>query len=363
MNFRFCILIITIIITNLFGTAKTTIVFRIDDFLFHNNSKQENIINTFEKYTIPLSVAWIPYEWQSGVADCMEDSLWVVYAERFNNGVIEILQHGCYHHNFKPDCNPYMEFQGLTTDEQSTLIKRGKTALDSCLISNHVKTKALPAGFVFPCNVYDHESLNLLIHNGFRLISSNLSSPINHDILSYPCTTEDFFELESIINNNELEDGIIIVLFHNYTINDTFTFDRLDSLLSKIRSNDEVECITLRELANRNAQSYNGAFVAKHPICYALFKYEKVYLNKVSNLSTSALHGLVYAFSFLIPFLIIGIIFKLKKTIQAHLSHFRLYLLGIWLSGLFLCTDTLNYMALRNVHCSYYSKSCLQTVG
>lgn len=294
--------------------AKTTIVFRIDDFLFRDNSKQEQIVNLFEKYCIPLSVAWIPIEWETETIDCMSDSLWEIYSERFNSGMIDIMQHGCYHHNFKADCNPYMEFQNLTESEQSTLVDRGKAILDSCLHAHGVKTEAMPIGFVFPCNVYDKTSLHILKDNDFSILSSNLVASLSKELTSYPCTTENFEEIESHLD--KLADGVIILLFHNYTINEDYTFDQLDALLKRISNDKNIECITLRELYRRGQASYNGAFIAKHPLCLRLFGAKKLYFNNVNNLFASAVHGFLYAIVFWITFVISGLLLRMPKTIK-----------------------------------------------
>jgi len=291
--------------------AKTSIVFRVDDFMFRDNDRQELIANTFEKYEIPLSVAWIPYDWKTKKADMMSDSLWNVYVERINSGKIDVMQHGCFHRNFKPGSNPHKEFENQTVDEQRWLIYHGKQALDSCLLAHGVEKSKLPEAFVFPCNVYDQDAIDILSGAGFTTVSANLVRPIDNGLFYYPCTTEDFYELESAADN--LEDGVIIVMFHDFTFDGDFTFERLEKLLMKLKQNDQVEFITLRDLKTRENPSYNGAYIAKTPICQWLFKNKRLYLNGVSNFTTSFIHAFLYVFVFWVSYVVAAMIFKQRK--------------------------------------------------
>lgn len=269
--------------------AKTLIVFRVDDFMFRDNVRQEQIANIFEKYDIPLTVAWIPFDWETKKADTMSDSLWTRYVDRINSGKIDIMQHGCYHRNYKPGCDPYREFKNQSIEEQRRLINHGKQTLDSCLLAHGVEKSKLPEAFVFPCNDYDRNTIELVSDAGFTTISANIARPIDKSLLFYPCTTEDFYELEKAADN--LKDGIIIVLFHDFTFDGDFTFERLEQLLTKLQQNDDVELVTIRDLINRETPSYNGAFVGKAPVYKWLFKDDLMYLSGVSNIATSLVHA------------------------------------------------------------------------
>lgn len=297
--------ILLIVLLSPFTSAQTTYVFRVDDYLFREDECQEEIVNLFSKHHIPLTIAFIPNFKDEKLYDTMPDSLWHVWQERINTGQVEIAQHAYTHkavkeqHSF--NLNPDMEFVGMSYEETYRRISRGKFIIDSLLLEHKVHPDALSETFVFPCNAYSAMQTKAVKQAGFKNISSSLNAAIGDDgFFYYPCTTEDFFQLERESLNNL--PGTVIILFHPYTLynqeyNNHFSITRLDSLLRRLTENKNNHFETISGLRRSEIADYNGSFLGISRVIKKVTSSYRYYLNSLSNSICSLLNGLFFVLS------------------------------------------------------------------
>lgn len=306
--------------SDILNNNRTIYVFRVDDFHFEDDSCQEQIIDLFGKYKIPLTIAVVPADKNKNVISSMSDSIWHKWTDKINAGKIEIAQHAYTHINNKEYPGNPREFYGLDYYESYKRIRLGKGIIDSLMIIHGVREDKLPVTFVFPCNFYEQEHIRAVKDCGLKIISANQTSPLSSDSISlYPCSTEDFAEVESI-NNTKIPTppGLVVVLFHPYTLYDikrsNYDISKLDLLLKKLTSNPNNSFMTIRDLSNIGVKSCNGAHVGLGKVSKRLFKKYRYYYNSISPIVSGAVNGFVYYTLSLIVGLACLIISKNRNT-------------------------------------------------
>jgi peptidoglycan/xylan/chitin deacetylase (PgdA/CDA1 family) len=220
------------------------IVFRYDDYRLIPDSLQERLLETFNKHNIPISIAVVP---------CHNDSLlfkegaYLSLLKTMNcEGLVEIALHGLNHSNISGEG----EFIGITIQKQLDMLSKGKRILDSLFDSTQT--------FIPPYNAYDDNTLKALEILGFDCISSEMYD--GHSLSSkrlqyYPETIDHPNKLIKAIEDNKNRNGIIILMFHNYDFDESFSMEKLDSLLMSIRNMKDIECLTFKMLCDRHIRS------------------------------------------------------------------------------------------------------------
>ncbi|MGV8093828.1 MAG: DUF2334 domain-containing protein [Mangrovibacterium sp.] len=217
------------------------LIFRYDDFVFKTDSLHEQVVLLFKKHNIPLVLGVIPADYTENMILEPNYPFLPLLGEGVQNGSIEIAQHGLNHKELANG-----EFGNVDFDEQVRRLKKGKVYLESVF-------KKKTVTFIPPWNAYDENTLTAMESLGFRVISSSLSfnQPSgNSSIIYLPHTIGHPGQLESILKNNKNRTGIVVLMFHRYDLEKDYNLERLNSLLSRIKKMDYVQCQTFAELAN-----------------------------------------------------------------------------------------------------------------
>jgi len=218
--------------------AELKIVFRYDDFILKSDKTNEQVVTIFHKNHIPLVLGVIPADSTEKFILQKDFKLLPLIKEGVNNGSIEIALHGFTHQQIING-----EFAGLNIIEQNRRISIGKNFLVSVFKTN-IKT------FIPPFNAYDSNTLRVLEKNKMDILSSALcvgQSFCNKQIAYIPETLEDFNDLHLVLNKNKNRNGVIVVMFHDYTFNRKFSLSDLDKLLKYIHTLDYVDAITFSQ--------------------------------------------------------------------------------------------------------------------
>lgn len=220
------------------------VVFRYDDYCMRPDSLQERLLETFYKHRIPISLAVIPY---LGDNPLFEEGAYLSLLNTMNyEGLAEIALHGLNHSYLSGKG----EFVGLSLQNQLDMLSKGKRVLDSLFVS----TKT----FIPPFNAYDGNTLKALEILGFDCISSEMykGHPLSSKKLQYyPETIDHPNKLIKAIEDNKNRNGIIILMFHHYDFDESFSMEDLDSLLMSVQDMKYVECLTFQMLCDRNVKS------------------------------------------------------------------------------------------------------------
>lgn len=231
-------------IFNVQSLFAVDVVFRYDDYCLEKNSIQEQILQTFDKHHIPLTIAIIPFDKnETLLCDSNEVSRLKKYIDC---GKVEVAIHGNSHKQRAENG----EFGGLDYNQQAFLLSQSKKAIDS-LFSISCKT------FIPPWNDYDNNTLTILDSLGIKIISSCLTvgqSFDNPNINYYPATVgsyEAFISFQKALRHNKHRDGIIVFMFHEYDFED-FTFENLDKLLDDIEKSANIHCMRFCDLNQKS---------------------------------------------------------------------------------------------------------------
>ncbi len=239
---------LTLILFILFAFLGSTvaglkIVFRYDDFILKSDKINEEVVRIFQKNQIPLVLGVIPADFSEKFILEKEFRLLPLINEGVHNGSIEIALHGFTHQQILKG-----EFVGLNIIEQNRRITMGKIFLDSVFKTN-IKT------FIPPFNAYDSNTLSVLEKNNINILSSALcvgQSFSNKKLVYGPETLEDFNDLHFVLSKNKNRNGVIVVMFHDYTFKHHLSLCDLDKLLKYIHTLDYVNATTFRQI-NLNA--------------------------------------------------------------------------------------------------------------
>lgn len=215
----------------------------------------------------------------------MSDTTLVHWKYLVKSNLLEIGLHGYKHQ----DINGGGEFKNIPLMTQKKWIQAGKAYLDSVL---NVKVNI----FIPPWNKYDTNTVLALQSSGIKIISANMvgrGKSEEYNMTYLPANTESFYDLENSMRSKSVwfKNGTVIVLFHPYTIDETFDFERLDCLLGKISTDCSVETCTFQDLSDYNInmiQNINRPPVlSKFLNCVTIEKY------KILLILDSAILGLI----------------------------------------------------------------------
>ena len=227
----------------LLKTNTQNIVLRYDDFILQNDLISNEVVATLLKLNIPLVLGVIPCNNDETLINNPDYEYFDEVKKAVNTGLFEIAQHGLTHENLNNG-----EFDKTLFSEQFRRLKKGKLLLDSIFITN-VKT------FIPPWNAYDENTLQALDSLGFKAISSALSinQPVTCRYINYyPSTIDKPETLLKTLKYNKNRDGTIVLLFHHYDFNSTFTTDPLAKLICIVNKMPNMKFTTIIELIKNN---------------------------------------------------------------------------------------------------------------
>jgi peptidoglycan/xylan/chitin deacetylase (PgdA/CDA1 family) len=216
------------------GNDQITVVFRYDDVSYNINI-EKYLINTFNKYNIPITFGVVVGNRHLNSSEIQE----LRSADKKKE--VEIAMHGFAHTR--------TELFG-TYDEQYKLLKKGRDSLESAF---HTSIEA----FIPPYNRYTLNTLKALEALKFKTLSADETGPFdNSSKLIFLPETSTLASLKRDINKFRKENigkCIIVVLFHHYD----FTEDdkeqgivnesEFDSLISWVTQQSDVNVKSLGE--------------------------------------------------------------------------------------------------------------------
>lgn len=229
------------------------VVFRYDDYRMVHSEFQKELVQTFVKHGIPLSLGVIPFD-RRGELLIEDDADVATIKELAAKGLIEVCIHG-YNHTYIASSG---EFYGLSIDQQRFRLTTSKNTLDS-VFDIHTVT------FIPPWNSYDDNTLCVLDSLGIKVLSSCMTIGqqfTNPNLLYLSESVDSFGKFVHTLRKNQNRRGIIVFMFHNYDFSDTFTIDDLDVLLEEVNSMDNVRCFRFCDLLKLGVMSDKNRMAA-----------------------------------------------------------------------------------------------------
>lgn len=223
------------------NAVSLDVVFRFDDYRLVEDSLRNELIETFSRHQIPISLAIVPY--QEGRMLCTDTAGIRQLDALASEGLVEIAMHGYSHQK----CSDYGEFGGVDPELQRQWLTASYQVLDSLF-------SMPPITFIPPWNNYDTTTLDVLAELGVKVVSScmTIGQSFDNPQLTYlPCTvgTSDAFpSFSEALSNNANRNGILVFMFHPYDFDESFTMDDLDALLTEVSTMRNVRCVTFRDL-------------------------------------------------------------------------------------------------------------------
>ncbi len=266
------------------ANGKAYVVFRYDDFAadmpgFRSSDDlrqrvweaEQQTDAVFAEYSMPYVVAVIPkatglYGGVEPADQCVslrEDPEKVAFLkDAVAAGRIEVAQHGCSHVNNSAVGHRSAEFRECGFQQQLKAVQEGREILSECLGHDSVRT------FVPPWNSWDRHTARALKENGFQILSADRSYFYEeaNGLVLVPFTAQ-LWELESLLQHEDLQDGhVVVVLYHPPQIarfdgleHRYYGADRLRRLLQRMSETPEVDVVTLAELAGKQRESLTTA--------------------------------------------------------------------------------------------------------
>lgn len=241
---------------------------RLDDPSAHSNHLLESeIIRRLQKHRTPATFAVIPFSNQDGRAACLEAVEVPHLLEAQRTGILDIALHGHTHTAYRRLAdNNQTEFCDRPADEQFDLLSQGKDCLEG--IFGPVK------GFVPPWNSFDGDTLEALQRLGFEYLSAGWDyTPAGLDrfpVLAHSCNLPEVeLAIEEARELKHLSPAVLVIM-HHYDFVESgseearIDLDRLDILLALIAAQDDVELVTLAQLAQSLGAECSAANVRYH---------------------------------------------------------------------------------------------------
>ncbi len=320
-------LIMLFLVSQFSFSQQIKVVFRYDDFILRQDSLNESIVNTFQKYNIPLVLGVIPCDKNEQVILDNNYNYLSVLKRGVQNKSIEIALHGLNHSRIING-----EFGGLKCEEQYRRMDKGKNILDSIFHQPLVST------FIPPWNAYDESTLAVMEKLGLNTISSALTTnqSIVNPMISYlPCTLEEFNPLLEVLNKNKNRECIVVVMFHRYNFDEQFTIVNLDGLLSTINKLEYAKPTTFKQIYN-SGEIVSESRILANLKSSLLYKWLKLYgtIQTESFLKWIRIANLVfYLLCYLIILSILKRVFFRKRTFLQDPVDYVLNMLSLIILG------------------------------
>lgn len=237
------------------------IIFRIDDIYLDGSDFEFRLLSLFQKCSIPLTLAVIPFDKQGKpIVQVLDNHI----DQLLKSGNFEIALHGFSHKKN----SLYSEFRDIPFEDQQAWIEKGKIHLEQ-LTGLKVTT------FVPPWNSADENTMHAVSCTGISLISADIQlfkslSNIT-GIRNIPYSVEHlyffstiFFRCLSFCSKLPFfKDIVLVILFHPYNIIEWKTdgayfsgfkkrfgisFTHLESLLSRLSRIRQLKFMTLSQV-------------------------------------------------------------------------------------------------------------------
>jgi peptidoglycan/xylan/chitin deacetylase (PgdA/CDA1 family) len=237
------------------GPDKIIVSFRNDDLsLYSNPALEDSVLSIFKAHGVRQTFAFIPNPagYIGGITDQPPANSGIVELLRRweRDGLIEFALHGFTH--LKNGVGGG-EFDGLSVEAQTRMMREGKAILDSTLGTN-VRI------FVPPWNQADEHTLEACSRSGIDMISGYIGTPPAPGIIAVNTNAELFYhqgEIPPVDRVLELARSgsgtrFVSVFYHSRVdFQSAESFRSVDSLLTALRSDARVEILSLGEIARR----------------------------------------------------------------------------------------------------------------
>jgi hypothetical protein len=234
---------------------KIIVSFRNDDLsVYSRPSFEDSVLSLFRSRGIKQTFAFIPNPagYIGGSVDQPPRNSAIIDSLRQweRDGSIEFALHGFTHLKNNVGAG---EFDGLPAETQDRMIREGKAILDSTLETN-VRI------FAPPWNQVDRHTVDACARAGIDVMSGYIGTPPRAGMMEVHSNAELFFhpgEIPPIDRVLELARSgrgtrFVNVFYHSRVdFPDPGTFQRVDSILSFLRSDPRVEILSLGQILQR----------------------------------------------------------------------------------------------------------------
>ncbi len=263
----FCLVLLMVLLAAGFprdaaASPRIDVVIRFDDYAsWMATDPVLRFFMLFEKRSVPVTFAVIPFNGtfknapgQPEAQPLTEEKTWIL-RRMLSAGNFEVAQHGFSHEeNAKDSPQGSSEFSGLSLDEQTQRLTRGKELLESRL---GIRVRS----FAPPWNTYDENTVSALKKCGFRVFSPGGPDPVLQAKYGMPvigCGAGVGTLKARIEEARKGKDThpVVTALFHLSDIKDfepkgSFTLAELAEMLDWLKAQPDVHCDTLQGEAKR----------------------------------------------------------------------------------------------------------------
>lgn len=260
------------------GKKRVTLVFRYDDFSSDSPDEvEEKLIDAFAQNQMPCTLGVIPFVTTGSFRDptpCesqpLSEAKVKMLKRGIKNGAVDISLHGCYHRTTRPQ-SPHTEFAGLPEEAQIEKISMGKDFLEDLL--------GIPVTvFIPPWNSYDVNTVVALEKTGILCLSANRAGMVSQGrSLKYLPITIELPDVRRAVDEARRSDDpapIVAVLMHPYDFKESgdsrgkIDATDLQGELSWLSRQDDVDVLSISELANQSADLGPDRFWANAPFSF-----------------------------------------------------------------------------------------------
>jgi hypothetical protein len=286
--------------------------------MLRNDSTDIKVVRLFHTRHIPLVLGVIPYDVHEKAVIDPKSSFLTFLKKSIREGEIEIALHGLTHQKM----TPYGEFKGLSFEEQSRRIQKGKHFLDS-IFKERVIT------YIPPWNAHDENTVKALKSNGISIVSSSIYD-VWTETTYYPMSTGDFHELEGLVLNNQIFGGVGVVMIHRYDFTENNALNELDKALSRLKKNPSVCFYTFRQLKKEGIfiNSIQSEDLMRQNILSKVLHQKGIFISQKDITLIKNLNALIYLVLFYLAYLIAQAV-MLKKHRHNSIQTVALALAGI----------------------------------
>lgn len=210
------------------GTARLSVLFRMDNVVLRSDSIQEAIWDMFDAYHIPLTLACVPFRADNRPNFPLDPEFRRMIRHKAQRHMLELAVMGYGDVETNTERSPIL-FEGMPYDEQLEKVSKGRLLIAAAF--------GEPVGFfVPPMDAYDKKTLHALKAAGYTGISSDLSGVFAANGLAYlPHTLPVRNHWESFLQQKGSLNGVCVIPFSVSDLqNPAFNLDSLHSLLAHL---------------------------------------------------------------------------------------------------------------------------------
>ena len=293
-------------------------VFRYDDFMLVNDSTNEKVIRLFLKYNIPVVLGVIPCDDREDLVLDKNYHYLDSLKKAVHDGSVEIALHGLNHRRM----TPYGEFTGLSLEEQTRRIKKGKQLLDS-VFNYNIMT------FIPPWNAHDGNTVTALKTNNIYIVSSSIYDVWSETVF-YPESTDDYHMLDGLIKNNQTFGGIIVIMLHASDFKTNKSFEDFENVLINLKKDTSITFYTFKGIENAGIyiNKFQSEDLIRSNLLIKILKLKNVFLSYRTIVGIRMLNTILYLLVIFLAYFI-GQLIVLKNHKHNIIQYFILSMLAV----------------------------------